>query len=145
MYSHLYTFSYRGTCDQNAGTRDAHSVRIRHNIMSHNETTKKYKWKDSEASKLQKQWHTDTTTCSGCKPTHHPDTYLEFELVDKKSDQYQFLIHSRMSGKACRPTLKIQFFPGMGPLGEIHIYNPSEPAKPDPTPQHRQMERQSGI
>ena len=147
----MFILNRSGSCDQVAGTRDGHSIHILHNIMRHNETTDEYKWKTSEANILQKKWHTNSITCS-CEPKspYHPQIYLEFELVDKSTQQFQFLVHAKMSGKACRPTLTIQFFPGMGSIGENQVYNPNEPGYIEPIPPkgsqpRQQTEEQPGI
>ena len=61
--------------------------------------------------------------------------YIQYELVHEggKDDpsQYRFLVHSKMDGHGCRPTLKIQFLPGQGSLGKRMLYDFSEPL-PDP-------------
>jgi hypothetical protein len=108
--------------------------------MRHNETTNEYKWKASEANKLQKKWHTNSARTCRCKPKspYHPQIYLEFELVDESTKQFQFLVHATMSGKACRPTLKVQFFPGMGPIGERQVYDFNEPIPPKGVEPHAQ-------
>ena len=117
---------FRGSCDSNVGTRNGHSVHINDNILEHNKTTDSYKWKGREGEKLQPKWHTRAH-----KPQHkHAHTYVEFEQQDSKTNQYRYLVHSHIYGNACRPTLKIQFFPGAGPLGETYVYDFSEPLKP---------------
>ena len=93
--------------------------------MEQNETTNAYKWKEAFD---QKRWHTKFP------PVHHPREYIEYEIVHHgPPDEYKFLVHSSMTGSGCRPTLKIQLFPGMGDLGQKMFYDFSKPIeKPIP-------------
>ena len=77
--------------------------------------------------------------------------YIQYELVHEggKDDpsQYRYLVHSKMDGHGCRPTLKIQFLPGQGnevpALSEGMLYDPHEPL-PDPL-SHLQPEAQQNL
>ena len=73
--------------------------------------------------------------------------YVEYELVHQggKNDpsQYKFLVHSKMDGHGCRPTLTIQVLPGQGSLGKKMLYDFSEPL-PDPS-SHLQPNAQQNI
>ena len=122
-------------CSNPAGTRNEHSVHIIRNILEQNETSNAYYW--DEAHKYQhksdasrNRWHKGTYI-----PKPHPQTYVEFGLKHKgqtdDDEQYQFLVHSKMEGNGCRPTLRIQFLPGQGNLGARMLYDFSEPL-PDP-------------
>ena len=92
--------------------------------MEYDETTDSYKWFRGEGKKLQPKWHLKTL-----KPQHeHAQMYVEFDRLSKDTGEYRFLVHSHIYGdNACRPTIKIQFFPGSGTLGESSIYDFSEP------------------
>ena len=54
--------------------------------------------------------------------------FVEFDKRSEDTGEYRFLVHSHIYGdNACRPTIKIQFFPGSGKLGESYIYDFTEP------------------
>ena len=115
-------------------------MHIVHNILDKNDTTGAYKW--DEARKLQHKWHLGKFT-----PLYHPQIYLEFDKVTIQPDEYRFLVHSSMYGDGCRPTLKIQLFPGMGSLGKKHVYDFSAPlpdAEPLPVPDKNQHDKHKG-
>ena len=92
--------------------------------MEYNETTDSYKWYRGEGEKLQPKWH-----LKNYKPQHeHPQMFVEFDKRSEDTGEYRFLVHSHIYGdNACRPTIKIQFFPGSGTLGENNIYDFTEP------------------
>ena len=54
--------------------------------------------------------------------------FVEYDQLSKDTGEYRFLVHSHIYGdNACRPTIKIQFFPGSGNLGKSYIYDFTEP------------------
>ena len=113
---------FSGSCRNIAGTRNAHSIHIIQNHIQQNETTRAYMWDKKDATRRQKKWKKGSYA-----PKHHPQIYLEFEQQNSKTDEYRFLVHSKMYGGGCRPILKVQLFPGEGPLGDKMIYDFSEP------------------
>ena len=105
--------------------------------MEYNETTDSYNWIPSEAKNLQPKWHLKTL-----KPQHaHAQMFVEFDKLSEDTGEYKFLVHSHIYGdNACRPTIKIQFFPGSGTLGENNIYDFTEPL---PTRQQAKVKQNS--
>ena len=130
----LLCFLFRTSCSNPAGTRNAHSVHIITNRLEKNETTKAYSWDEADRIQHPSDYNRNRWHKGSYKYKHHNQTYVEFGLIhegDREDDtQYKFLVHSKMEGNGCRPTLKIQFLPGQGTevpaLSEGKLYDPNE-------------------
>ena len=117
-------------------------MHIVRNYLTQNKTTNSYEWSKGEPEKVQPKLH-----AGSYKPQHkHPQTFVEFDIQSSGTKEYRFLVHSHIYGdNACRPILKVQLFPGEGPLGERYVYDFSEPLPKEAAPIKHNSEPPQGM